>query len=123
MKRPGWTSSRVARQWLAVGAVVLLFLAGRAAMRSFGTDATISGGARAYATCKAPWQSARTTVRAKRFTGLLIIPGTGILRAEGVAALGDRCRDRARRRMGLAVVLLAGSGALAWLALPQKEAA
>jgi len=105
---------------LAVGGVVLVLLAGRAAMRPFGTETMLSGGARAYATCKPPWRSARIAPPAQRFTSLVIIPGTGKLRNEGVAALGARCRVRARRRMGLAVVLLAGGGVLAWLAVPVR---
>ena len=103
---------------MVVGAVVLLLLAGRAATRSFGTQTTISDGARAYATCKAPWRSARIAAPADRFTLWVMTGGTGKLRAEGVATLGARCRFRARGRMALATTMLAGAGLLGWLALP-----
>jgi hypothetical protein len=121
VKRPDWTSSRAARKWLAVGAVVLLFLAGRVATRTFGTQTTLSDGARAMATCKAPWQSARLAAPGQRFTLWVMTGGTGKLREEGVAALGARCRTRARRRMAFAVVLLAGSAACTWLAVPPRN--
>ena len=60
MKRPRWAEENpTARRWLVVAAVVLLLLAGRMATRSFGTQTTLSDSARAFATCKAPWRSAR----------------------------------------------------------------
>jgi hypothetical protein len=121
MRRPDWTSSRAARKWLAVGALVLLVLAGRVATRSFGVQTTLSDGARAMATCKAPWLSARISPPAQRFTLWVMTGGTGKLREEGVATLGAHCRFRARRRMGFAAVLLAGSGAFTWLALPDRR--
>lgn len=121
MKRPEWASSRVARRWFAVGALLLLFLAGRSATRSFGVEATLSDGAHAYASCKAPWRSARVAPPAQRFTLWAMIGGTGKLRDEGVATLGARCRSRARARMGLAALALVGSGLLAWLALPPRR--
>ena len=120
MPRPPWASSRVARRWFAVGAVVLLFVAGRSATRSFGVEATLSDGARAYASCKAPWRSARVAPPAQRFTLWAMIGGTGQLRDEGVATLGARCRSRGRGRMGFAALALIGSGVLAWLALPTR---
>jgi hypothetical protein len=120
MRRPAWASSRVARRWLAVCAVLLLLLAGRAALRQFGTQTVLSDGAKAYATCKAPWRSARIAPPAQRFTLWVMTGGTGKLRQEGVAALGARCRTRARARMVFAVSLLAGSGLCTWLALPRR---
>ena len=120
MKRPRWAASPTARRWMAVAAVVLLLLAGRVATRSFGTQTTLSDGARAYATCKAPWRSARIVQPAERFTLWVMTGGTGKLRAQGVDALGARCRLRARGRMALAVTLLAGAGLLTWLALPPR---
>jgi hypothetical protein len=120
VKRPQWTNSRTARRWLVLGAVVLLLLAGRSATRPFGTQTTLSDGARAYATCKAPWRSARIAPPAERFTGpSLVIGGTGKLREERVATLGARCRLRARGRMAFATTMLAGAGLLAWLAFPR----
>ncbi|MCA1846775.1 MAG: hypothetical protein LC792_26995, partial [Actinobacteria bacterium] len=68
MKHPAWARSGAARKWLVAGAVILLFLAGRAATRSFGVQTTLSDGARAMATCKAPWRSARVAPPADRFT-------------------------------------------------------
>ena len=121
MKRPGWASSPTARRWLAVGAVVLLLLVGRVATRSFGTQTTLSDGAKAYATCKAPWRSARIAAPADRFTLWVMTGGTGQLRGEGVATLGSRCRLRARGRMALAITLLAGAGLLTWLALRPRQ--
>jgi hypothetical protein len=103
-----------------VGAVVLLFLAGRAALRSFGTETVLTDGARAYATCKAPWRSARIADPGHRFTLWVMTGGTGTRRAEGVAAVGERCRDRGRRRMGLTVGLLGGGAVLAWVARPER---
>ena len=103
-----------------MGAVVLLFIAGRAALQSFGTETTLSDGARAYATCKAPWHSARIAAPGKRFTLWVMTGGTGTRRDEGVAALGDRCQERARRRMGLAVVLFSSSVVFGWLARPER---
>jgi hypothetical protein len=101
-----------------VGAVVLLLLAARVATRSFGTRTTLSDGAKAYATCKGPWRSARIAPPADRFTLWVMTGGTGKLRSEGVAALGARCRLRARGRMVFATILLGGAGLLGWLALP-----
>jgi hypothetical protein len=117
MKRPRWATSSTARRWLVVGAVVLLLLAGRVATRSFGTQTTLSDGARAMATCKAPWRSARIAPPAERFTLWVMTGGTGKLREEGVATLGARCRLRARGRMALATTMLAGACLLGWLAL------
>ena len=120
MRRPGWAASRRARRWLVVGAVVLLFLTVRSATQSFGAEATLSDGARALASCKAPWQSARLSPPAHRFTLWAMTGGTGKLREEGVATLGARCRTGARARLGFAVAGLVGSAALAWLALPTR---
>ena len=119
VKRPGWASTPTAKRWLVAGAVVLLLLAGRQATRSFGTQATLSDGARAYATCKAPWRSARIAPPAQRFTLWVMTGGTGKLRDEGVATLGNQCRLRARGRMGFAITMLAGAGLLTWLAIPR----
>ena len=121
MGRPGWVSSTAARRWLAVAAVLLLFLAGRVALRSFGTQTVLSDGAKAYATCKAPWRSARIGPPVQRFTLWVMTGGTGKLRDEGVAALGARCRTRARGRMAVAITLLAGAAVLTWLALPPRR--
>ena len=120
MSRPDWLASRSARRWLAFGAVVLLLLAVRVTLRPFGAQTTLSDGARASASCKAPWHSARIATPAQRFTLWVMTGGTGKRRDEGVATLGDRCRMGARRRMAFAVVLLAGSGVLVWLALPDR---
>jgi hypothetical protein len=117
--RPRWAASPAARRWLLAGAVVLLLLAGRLATRSFDTKATLSDGARAYASCKAPWRSARIAPPAERFTLWVMTGGTGKLREEGVATLGNQCRARARGRMAVATTLLAGAGLLTWLALPR----
>jgi len=119
VKRPQWAASPTARRWLVVGAVLLLLVAGRLATRSFGTQATLSDGARAAATCKAPWRSARINPPADRFTLWVMIGGTGKLRDEGVATLGARCRLRARGRMAFATTMLAGAGLLAWLVVPR----
>ena len=119
MKRPRWVASATARRWLVVGAVVLLLLAGRMATRTFGTHATLSDGARAYATCKAPWRSARIGPSHQRFTLWVMTGGTGKLRDEGVATLGNRCRLRARGRMAVTTTMLAGAGLLTWLAIPR----
>ncbi len=119
MRRPRWAETPTARRWLMVGAVLLLLVAGRQATRSFGTEATLSDGARAAATCKAPWRSARITPPAERFTLWVMIGGTGKLREEGVATLGDRCRVRGRGRMAFATTMLAGAGLFAWLAFPR----
>ena len=116
-------ASPAARRWLVVGAVVLLLLAGRMATRSFGTQSTLSDGARAFATCKAPWRSARIAVPAERFTLWVMTGGTGKLREEGVATLGARCRLRARGRIALATTMFAGAGLLGWLALPRPSRA
>jgi hypothetical protein len=121
MKRPAWAGSTVARRWLAVGAVVLLFLAGRAASRSFGAETVLSDGAKAYASCKAPWRSARVVKPAQRFTLWVMTGGTGKLRQEGVAALGARCRTEGRQRMLFAVSLLTAGGLCTWLALPSRS--
>ena len=119
MKRPQWAATPTARRWLIVGALVLLLLAGRQATRSFGTKATLSDGARAYATCKAPWRSARIAPPAQRFTLWVMTGGTGKLREEGVATLGNQCRIRARGRMAFAATMLAGAGLFTWLAFPR----
>ena len=103
-----------------MGAVILVLVAGRAALRSFGTDTMLSDGARAYATCKAPWRAARIADPGHRFTLWVMTGGTGTRRDEGVAALGDRCRDKARRRMGFAVVLLGGATVVAWTVRPER---
>ena len=121
MNRPQWAASTTARRWLAVAAVGLLLLAGRVATRSFGTQTTLSDGAKAYATCKAPWRSARIAPPADRFTLWVMTGGTGKLREEGVATLGSRCRLRARGRMALATTLLAGAGLLTWLAVRPRQ--
>jgi hypothetical protein len=118
MKRPAWAASTVARRWLAVGAVLLLLLAGRAASRSFGAETVLSDGAKAYATCKSPWRSARLAKPSQRFTLWVMTGGTGKLREEGVATLGARCRTEARQRMLFAGSLLAGGALCTWLALP-----
>ena len=89
-------------------------------MRSFDTETTLSDGALAYATCKAPWRSARISAAAHRFTLLAHDRAAGPRRAEGEAALGERCQDRARRRIALAVVLLGGGAALAWVGRPER---
>lgn len=120
MKRPGWADSPTARRWLVAGAVVLVLLAGRVATRSFDTRTVLSDGAKGYATCKAPWRSARIAPPAERFTLWVMTGGTGTRREEGVATLGARCRLRARGRMALATTLLAGAGLLTWLALPPR---
>ena len=119
MKRPQWAATPTARRWLVVGAVVLLLLTGRLATRSFGTKATLSDGAPAYATCKAPWRSARIAPPAQRFTLWVMTGGTGKLREEGVATLGNQCRIRARGRLAFATTMLAGAGLLTWLAIPR----
>ena len=121
MKQPQWAASPTARRWLAVVAVVLLLLAGRVATRPFGTHTTLSDGARAYATCKGPWRSARIAPPAERFTLWVMTGGTGNLRQEGVATLGARCRLRAGGRMALATTMLAGAVLLGWLALPRHR--
>ena len=115
------TPSPTARRWLVVAAVVLLLLAGRLATRPFGTRTTLSDGARAVATCKGPWRSARIAPPAERFTLWVMTGGTGTLRQEGVATLGARCRLRARGRLALATTFLAGAGLLAWVALPRRR--
>jgi hypothetical protein len=121
MGRPAWAGSTVARRWLALGAVLLLLLAGRVASRSFGTQTVLSDGAKAYATCKAPWRSARVGPPHQRFTLWAMTGGTGKLRQEGVATLGARCRTRARARMAFAGSLLAVSAICTWLALPPRR--
>ena len=109
--------SRTARRWAAAGAVVLLFLSLRVALRTFGVSTTLSDGAKAYATCKAPWQSVRIAKPAHRYTLWVMTGGTGTRRDEGIILIGARCRYRAERRTIFAVMLLAGCGVLAWLAL------
>ena len=121
MKRPAWASSTAARRWLALGAALLLLLGVRVATRSFGTQTVLSDGAKASATCKSPWRSARIDPPAQRFTLWVMIGGTGKLREEGVAALGARCRTRARGRMAFAASLVAVSGLCTWLALPPRR--
>jgi hypothetical protein len=121
VKRPRWAATPAARKWLVAAAVVVLLLAGRVATRSFGTQTVLSDGARAYATCKAPWRSARIAPPGERFTLWVMTGGTGKRREEGVSTLGARCRLRARGRMALATAMLAGSGLLAWLALPRRD--
>lgn len=118
MKRPGWTSSRTTRRWLAVAALVLLFLAGRLALRSFGAETRLSGGARVYATCKAPLESARIGDPGSRFTLWVMTGAPAERRPEGIAAVGALCQENARRRMAVVVAALAGGGVLAWLAMP-----
>jgi hypothetical protein len=103
-----------------VGAVVLLFLAGRTALRSFGAQTGLAEGARVYATCKAPLESARIGDADRRFTLWVMTGAPATRRAEGVAALGALCQRKGRQRMGLAAALLAGGGVLAWLALPER---
>ena len=119
MKRPRWAANPGARRWLVVAVVALLVLAGRLATQAFDTKTTLSDGARAYATCKAPWRSARIAPPHERFTLWVMTGGSGKLRDEGVATLGARCRIRARGRMALATAMLAGTGLLTWLALPR----
>ena len=116
------TPSPTARRWLVVGAIALLLLSGRVATQSFGTQTTLSDGARAYATCKAPWRSARIASPADRFTLWVMTGGTGKLRAEGVATLGARCRLRARGRMAVATTMLAGAGLVIWVVVPRRTA-
>jgi hypothetical protein len=118
--RPWRTPSPTARRWLVLGAIVLLLLAGRVATRSFGTETTLSDGARANAICKAPWQSARIALPGERFTLWVMTGGTGKLRDEGVATLGARCRLRGRGRMAMATTMLAAAGLLTWLAVPRR---
>jgi hypothetical protein len=120
VKRPGWTSSRTARRWLAVTALVLLFLAGRVALRSFGAQTRLPDGARVYATCKAPLESARIGDPGDRFTLWVMTGAPAERRPEGIAALGALCQENARRRMALVVAVLAGGGVLAWLAMPER---
>jgi hypothetical protein len=120
VKRPRWASSRTTRRWLAAGALLLLFLAGRMALRSFGAQTELAGGARVYATCKAPLESARIGDPGERFTLWVMTGAPSERRPEGIAALGALCQENARRRMALVVALLAGSAVLAWLALPER---
>jgi len=95
-------------------------MAGRVGTRSFGTEATLSDGARANAICKAPWRSARISSPGERFTLWVMTGGTGKHREEGVATLGARCRLRGRGRMALATTMLAGAGLLTWLAIAHR---
>jgi hypothetical protein len=114
------TLGRAARRWLVVGAVLLLFGAGRLAVRTFGVETSLPGGVRGYATCKAPWHSASAGDPGDRFTLFVMTGAAAGRRNEGVAALGQLCRDRGRVRMALAVLLLGGGGVLAWLARPER---
>ncbi|HVW31937.1 MAG TPA: hypothetical protein VHL53_05310 [Acidimicrobiia bacterium] len=109
--------SRSVRRCAVAGAAVLLFLSLRVAFTTFGVSTTLSDGAKAYATCKAPWQSVRISNPAHRYTLWVMTGGTGTRKEEGVLLIGARCRYRAERRTIVAVVLLAGGGALAGLAL------
>ena len=109
--------SRSARRWAVAGAVVLLFLSLRVALKTFGVSTTLSDGAKAYATCKAPWQSVRISNPAHRYTLWVMTGGTGTRREEGVLLIGARCRYRAERRTIFAAVLLGGSVALGWVVL------
>lgn len=120
MIRPDWARSAAARGWLVAGAVVLLLLGGRVASQPFSAQTVLSDGAEAYASCKAPWRSARVAAPAQRFTLWVMTGGTGKLREEGVATLGARCRTKARRRMALVTTMLAGTAVLSWLALPNR---
>ena len=121
MRRPPWASSTTARRWLAVGAVLLLLISGRAATNSFGTQTVLSDGARAAATCKAPWRSAVIAPPQQRFTLWVMTGGTGQRREEGIDTLGARCRTRARARLAFASSLLAVSALCTWLALPPRR--
>ena len=121
MRRPPWASSTTARRWLAVGAAVLLLIAGRVATNSFGTQTVLSDGARAAATCKAPWRSAIIAPPQQRFTLWVMTGGTGQRREEGIDTLGARCRTRARARLAFAGSLLAVSVLCTWLALPPRR--
>jgi hypothetical protein len=103
-----------------VGALLLLLGAGRVALRTFGVETRLPDAVRAYATCKAPWQAARIGAAGDRFTLFVMTGAAAGRRNEGVVALGQLCRDRARHRMGLAVLLLGGGAVLAWLALPER---
>jgi hypothetical protein len=121
MRRPAWASSTAARRWSALGAVLLLLLAARVSLRSFGTAAVLSDGAKGKASCKAAWRSAVIGPPQQRFTLWVMTGGTGKLRDEGVNALGARCRTRARARVGFAVSLLAVGGLCVWLAIPASR--
>lgn len=114
------TLGRTARRWLVVGAVLLLFAAVRVTVRTFGVETSLPGGVRAYATCKAPWHAARIGDPADRFTLFVMTGAAAGRRNEGVVALGRLCQDRARLRVGLAVLLLGGGGIGAWLARPER---
>lgn len=114
------TLGRTARRWMVVGAVLLVIVAGKLAVTTFGVETRLPGGVRGYATCKAPWYSARVRDPADRFTLFVMTGAAAGRRNEGVAALGKLCQDRARQRMGLAVLLLGGGGILAWLARPER---
>ena len=114
------TLGRTARRWLVVGAVLLLFAAVRLAVPTFGVETSLPGGVRGYATCKAPWYSARVGDPGDRFTLFVMTGAAAGRRNEGVAALGRLCQDRARLRMGIAVLLLGGVGVVAWLARPER---
>lgn len=107
----------MARRWLLVAALLLTLVGGRAAWRSFGTQTVLSDGAKAYASCKAPWRSARIVPPQQRFTLWVMTGGSGQRRDEGVAALGARCRTRARFRMAFAAAMVAVAVTLTWLAL------
>jgi len=120
MRRPDWALSAAARRWLAAGAVVLLLLGGRVASEPFSAQAVLSDGARAYASCKPPWRSARVAAPAQRFTLWVMTGGTGQRREEGVDALGARCQTKGRRRMAFVTAILTGTAVLTWLALPTR---
>jgi disulfide bond formation protein DsbB len=121
MRRPPWAASTTARRWLVVGAALLLLISGRVATHSFDTQTVLSDGAKAYATCKAPWRSAVVAPPHQRFTLWVMTGGTGQRRAEGVVTLGARCRTRARARLAFAASLLAVTALCAWLALPPRR--
>jgi hypothetical protein len=122
VNHPAWAQHRSARRWLVFIAVLLLVFAGRVAMRSFDARAVLSDGAKAYATCKAPWRSAHVASPSERFTLWVMSGGTGKLRDEGVATLGARCRTKARRRLAFSTMLVAAGAFSAWLALARTRA-
>jgi len=100
-----------------VAALLLTLVGGRAALRSFGTHTVLSDGAKAYASCKAPWRSARIVPPHQRFTLWVMTGGSGERRDEGVASLGARCRTGARVRMAFAAAMVGAAATLTWLAL------
>jgi hypothetical protein len=103
-----------------VGVVLLLFAAARLTGQTFGVETRLPGGVRAYATCKAPWHAARVGDPGDRFTLFVMTGAAAGRRNEGVVALGRLCQDRARLRVGFAVLLLGGAGIVAWLARPER---